>query len=414
MKLSKFGALGAIAVLALSACGPGGGGDKGTIQIWSELPRQGSSQGQTDTIVAAIKYAIDKRGGKVDGWTIKYSDKDDSTAEKGAWTQERATALATEASSTNDLVAYIGTFNSGAAKIVIPVLCKAGISMVSPANTYPGLTKPGKGDDSIGEPGVYYPDGCKHNYFRVVPADDLQGKVGADWAKELGATDVYVVDDSQIYGKGVADVFEASAADAGLNVVAHDQIAGTETDYKSLAAKIAASGAQLMYFGGITQQNAGQLWKDVREASSDIMLMGPDGIYEEAFLDAAGDAAEGTFLTFGGTTADQYTGDAATWRDEFSAKGNKIEVYTIYGYEAANDVLAAIETASKAGAKDVAALRAGTLDALSKTQTSRACSARGRSTRTATHPTRSSPEQRLSTEPSSSRRCSAANQPTGH
>ena len=368
MKLSKFGALGAIAVLALSACGPGGGGDKGTIQIWSELPRQGSSQGQTDTIVAAIKYAIDKRGGKVDGWTIKYSDKDDSTAEKGAWTQERATALATEASSTNDLVAYIGTFNSGAAKIVIPVLCKAGISMVSPANTYPGLTKPGKGDDSIGEPGVYYPDGCKHNYFRVVPADDLQGKVGADWAKELGATKVYVVDDSQIYGKGVADVFDASATAAGLTVVAHDQIAGTETDYKSLAAKIAASGAELMYFGGITQQNAGQLWKDVREASSDIMLMGPDGIYEEAFLDAAGDAAEGTFLTFGGTTADQYTGDAKTWRDEFSAAGNKIEVYTIYGYEAANVVLAAIETASKAGAKDVAALRAGTLDALSKTQ----------------------------------------------
>jgi len=368
MKLSKFGALGAIAVLALSACGPGGGGDKGTIQIWSELPRQGSSQGQTDTIVAAIKYAIDKRGGKVDGWTIKYSDKDDSTAEKGAWTQERATALATEASSTNDLVAYIGTFNSGAAKIVIPVLCKAGIAMVSPANTYPGLTKPGKGDDSIGEPGIYYPDGCKHNYFRVVPADDLQGKVGADWAKELGVTKVYVVDDSQIYGKGVADVFDASAVAAGLTVVAHDQIAGTETDYKSLAAKIAASGAELMYFGGITQQNAGQLWKDVREASTDILLMGPDGIYEEAFLDAAGDAAEGTYLTFGGTTADQYTGDAATWRDEFSGAGNKIEVYTIYGYEAAQVVLAAIETASKAGAKDVAALRAGTLDALSKTQ----------------------------------------------
>ena len=211
MKLTKIGALAAIAVLAFSACGTAGtGGDKGTIQIWSELPRQGSSQGQTDTIVAAIKYAIDEAGGKVDGWTIKYTDQDDSTAEAGAWTQERATALATEAASTNDLVAYIGTFNSGAAKIVIPVLCKAGIAMVSPANTYPGLTKPGKGDGAI-EPGVYYPDGCKHNYFRVVPADDLQGDVGAAWAQELGATKVYIVDDTEIYGKGVADVFDASA-----------------------------------------------------------------------------------------------------------------------------------------------------------------------------------------------------------
>src|SRR5512146_1814250 len=167
MKLSKLGALATVAVIAFSACtggggGGGGGGDKGTIQIWSELPRQGSSKGQSDTIVNAIKFAIDQRGGKVDGWTIKYTDQDDSTAEAGKWTQERATALATDAASTNDLVGYIGTFTSGAAKIVIPVLCKAGITMVSPANTYPGLTKPGKGEAD--EPQKYYPDGCKHNY----------------------------------------------------------------------------------------------------------------------------------------------------------------------------------------------------------------------------------------------------------
>src|SRR6185369_4431259 len=200
MKLSKVGALAAIAVLAFSACGTtGGGGDKGTIQIWSELPRQGSSKGQTDTIVNAMKFAIDARGGKVDGWTIKYTDQDDSTAAAGKWTQERATALATEAATTADLVAYMGTFNSGAAKIVIPVLCKAGIGMISPANTYPGLTKPGKGEAN--EPGVYYPDGCQHNYYRVVPADDLQGDAGANWAKEMNLTKVYVLDDTEIYGK---------------------------------------------------------------------------------------------------------------------------------------------------------------------------------------------------------------------
>jgi len=369
MKLSKVGALAAIAVLAFSACGTsGGGGDKGTIEIWSELPRQGSSKGQTDTIVAAIKYAIDEKGGKVDGWTIKFTDQDDSTAEAGAWTQERATALATEASSTNDLVAYIGTFNSGAAKIVIPVLCKAGIAMISPANTYPGLTKPGKGDDAMGEPGIYYPESCKHNYFRVVPADDLQGDVGAAWAQELGATKVYVLDDTEIYGKGVADVFDASAQAIGLTVLGHDQAPGKSTDFKALAAKIADAGPDLVYYGGITQNNAGQLWKDIREAMPDVKLMGPDGIYEEAFITAAGDAAEGTYLTFGGTTADQYTGDAATWRDAFAAKGNAIEVYTIYGYEAAKVTLAAIETASKGGAADVKALRSATIDALLATK----------------------------------------------
>ncbi|MBA3876816.1 MAG: branched chain amino acid ABC transporter substrate-binding protein [Anaerolinea sp.] len=380
MKLTKIGALAAMAMVAFSACGTGGGAspsasaagggnaDKGTVQIWSELPRQGSSKGQTDTIVNAIQFALDARGSKVDGWTIKYSDKDDSTAEAGKWTQERATALATEAASTNDLVAYIGTFNSGAAKLVIPTLCRAGIAMISPANTYPGLTKPGKGEAN--EPGVYYPDGCKRNYFRVVPADDLQGDAGANWASQLGVKKAYVLDDTEIYGKGIADVFAASAPNYGIEVLGRDQAPGKSTDFKALAAKIADAGPDLVYYGGITQNNAGQLWKDLREAMPNIKLMGPDGIYEEAFIKAAGDAAEGTYLTFGGTTADQYTGDAAKWRDDFRAKygESSIEVYTIYGYEAANVTLAAIETASKAGATDAQALRAGVIDALANTK----------------------------------------------
>lgn len=369
MKLSKLGALATVAVLAFSACGTNGGGSaKGTIQIWSELPRQGSSKGQTDTIVNAINFRLSQlTANSVDGWTVKYSDKDDSTAAAGKWTQEQATALATEASTTADLAAYIGTFNSGAAKIVIPVLCAAGIPMISPANTYPGLTKPGKGEAD--EPGKYYPNGCQHNYYRVVPADDLQGDVGANWAKDLGATKVYVIDDTEIYGKGIADVFEASAKAAGLTVLGHDQAPGTSTDFKALAAKIAATKPGLVYYGGITQNNAGQLWKDLREAMPSVKLMGPDGIYEDAFLTAAGAAAEGSYLTFGGTTADQYTGDAAKFRDDYKTKyGTDLEVYTIYGYEAANVLIAAITTASKAGAKDVKALRKGILDALAATK----------------------------------------------
>ena len=99
---------------------------------------------------------------------------------------------------------YIGTYNSGAAKISMPILNQAGLLMISPANTWPGLTKPGKGDP--GEPEIYRPSG-KSNYVRVVPADDLQGPLGADWAKELGVKTVYVLDDNEVYGKGIATLF---------------------------------------------------------------------------------------------------------------------------------------------------------------------------------------------------------------
>ena len=371
MKVTKLGAVVASAVFVFAACSPAGSGSsagsgsKGSIDLWSSLPRQGSSKGQTDTIVNAIKLAIDKKGGAVDGWTINYTDQDDSTAEAGKWTPEKEIDNATKAVADANLVAYIGTFNSGAAQLSIPILCKAGIAMVSPANTYPGLTKPGLGTPD--EPGKYYAD-CKggvKNYFRVVAADDLQGKVGADWAKSLGVTKVYVLDDTEIYGHGIANVFEKSATADGLTVLGHDQAPGKSTDYKALAAKIKAAGPDLVYYGGITQNNAGQLWKDLREAMPTVKLMGPDGIYEDAFLKAAGAAAEGTYLTFGGTTADQYTGDAAAFRDEYTKKyGGNLEVYTIYGYEAASVVLDSIDKAIKAGATDAASIRAGTLTAL--------------------------------------------------
>jgi branched-chain amino acid transport system substrate-binding protein len=238
--------------------------------------------------------------------------------------------------------------------------------MVSPANTYPGLTKPGKGE--AGEPENYY-QGCTRNYHRVVPADDLQGLAGAIWAKQLGYTKVYVIDDSQLYGKGIADVFEAEAPGQDLEVVGRDGILGTETDYKALAEKISQAGPDLVYFGGITQQNAGQLWRDVKEAMPEVAMMGPDGIAETAFIEAAGDSAEGTFTTFGGLPADQLTGKGADFVTAYKEKyGGELEAYTAYGYEAMNVVLAAIEKAAAANPADDAALRAAVLKAISETK----------------------------------------------
>ncbi|HXG40654.1 MAG TPA: branched-chain amino acid ABC transporter substrate-binding protein [Candidatus Limnocylindrales bacterium] len=361
----------ASAVLVFAACQPGAqpGGGKGTITIYSELPRQGSSKGQTDTIVNAIKLALEQRNNSVGGYSVNYVDGDDSTAEAGQWTEAQAIALATQAANDNSVVGYIGTFNSGAAKVVIPILCRVGIAMISPANTYPGLTKPGKGEPD--EPDKYYKD-CKDgkkNYHRVVPADDLQGLAGAKWAKQLGLTKVFVVDDSQIYGKGIADVFRKEGPGQGLEIVGNASILGTETDYKALAEQIKQSGAQLMYFGGITQQNAPQLWRDVKAANPDIAMMGPDGIFEQAFIDGAGEAAEGTYITFGGVPPDQLTGKGAEFVQQYKQKYNQeLEAYTAYGYEAANVLLDAIERAAAKNPSDTVQLRAFTLDEVKATK----------------------------------------------
>jgi len=369
MKLTKMAALATVAVLTVTACSTtpsGGGADKGTIEIWSSLPRQGSSKAQTDTIVNAINMAFEEAGNKAGGYTIVYKDVDDSTAAAGKWDEATEIKNANDAVANDKLVAYIGTFNSGAAKLSIPILCTKGIAMVSPANTNVGLTKA----FGPGEPDVYYPGGCKKNYTRVVPADDLQGAAGALWASQLGAKNVYVLDDTEVYGKGVADVFASRAPDNGLTVLGRDGIDGKASDYKALAEKIKATNPDLVYYGGITQNNAGQLWRDLRDAMPDVMLMGPDGVAETEFIEAAGEAAEGSFITSGAVSPDQLTGLGKEWLDKYTAKfpDAPAEVYTAYGYEAAKVVLAAIERASAKNPADILALRALVLDEIKATK----------------------------------------------
>ncbi|HEY1013792.1 MAG TPA: branched-chain amino acid ABC transporter substrate-binding protein [Herpetosiphonaceae bacterium] len=331
----------------LMACGTSTGNRPASITIASSLPRTGSSKGQTDTIVNAIKMRLEEDSNAICGGAVKvnYEDMDDATAAKGSWDEAKETENANSVAAKSDVLVYIGTFNSGAAKLSIPILNKANVVMISPANTYPGLTKPGKGD--AGEPEVYYPNGGKRNYTRVVPADDLQGAAGANWAKELGVTKVYIIDDTELYGKGLADVFEATAKSNGLTVLGRDGIDAKASDYKALMTKIKDTNPELIYFGGITQSNAGQLVKDMRAVgmtADKVKFMGPDGIFEQAYLDAAGaENAEGTYVTFGGVPPAKLEGKGAEWYNKYKTKfSSEPEAYAAYGYEAASVALAAL------------------------------------------------------------------------
>ncbi len=337
--------------LVLAACSSGGGAAQGggTIKIVSDLPMTGSSLGQTQTIVNAITQAFEAKNNQACGgrYTIEYQAFDDASAALGKWDPDVVTQNAKNYAQDKSIVAVIGTFNSGAAQLMIPILNPENLVMISPANTYPGLTKPGKGEAD--EPDKYYPNGTR-NYSRVVPADDLQGAVAAQWTKDLGAASVYILDDQELYGKGIADVFDKTAKEIGLNVLGHEGIDGKAADYKALATKIKDLAPDLIYFGGITQNNAGQLIKDIRSVGYEGMFMGPDGIAEVAFIEAAGEAAEGVYTTFGGVPASELTGAAGQWRDSYRAKyGSDPEVYTVYGYVAATVLIDAIERICTAG-----------------------------------------------------------------
>lgn len=333
------------------------GASGNTVKIISSLPLTGASLGQSQAVVNGIKQAIDdNQSTACDGkLKIDYESLDDATAAAGKWDPAQETGNANKAVADNNVVGYIGTFNSGAAKLSIPILNQANLVMVSPANTYPGLTKPGKGEAN--EPNVYYPN-SKRNFSRVVPADDLQGTAAANWAKLLGVKKVYILDDQELYGKGLADIFDATAKKNGLQVLGHEGIDSKATDYKALMTKIKALNPDMIYFGGITSNNAGQLIKDMRNVGmtpDKVKFMGPDGIFEQALIDAGGKDAEGVYATFGGVPGKELKGAGKTWYESYKKKYNiEPEAYASYGYESAKVVVDAINKVCK---NDRAAIR---------------------------------------------------------
>ena len=111
-----------------------------------------------------------------------------------------------------------------------------------------------------------------------------------------------------------------------------------------------------VYWGGVDDHNSGKLWQDLRSTlPADTKMMGPDGINEAAFVDAAGAAAEGTYGSFPGVPGSKLTGKGAEWYQRYKQQfQGEPDPYAAYGYEAANVALAAIE---KAGTKDRAAIR---------------------------------------------------------
>jgi len=334
-----------------------------TVKIVSTLPMTGSSLGQTQTIVNAIRQALDERNSTVCNGTVKvdYQIYDDATVAAGKWDPTQVASNANKIVADRNVVAVIGHFNSGATKISLPILNKANLVMVSPANTYAGLTKPGLGEQ--GEPDVYYPTGVR-NYARVIPSDDIQGAVAARWAQSLGAKSVYILDDQELYGIGVADVFERTAKELGLKILGREGIDGKAADYRALMTKIRSLNPDLIYFGGITQNNAGQLVKDMRNVGMDkVMFMGPDGIQENAFIEAGGRDAEGVYATFGGLPPSTFKGAAKAWYDAYKARfRSEPEPYAIYGFEAAQVVLNALDKVCKNDREAVRAAIMGTKD----------------------------------------------------
>jgi branched-chain amino acid transport system substrate-binding protein len=351
----KIGAIALAGSLALAACGSsssstGGSGDGGkTVVVSSDLPLQGSSKDASDATNQAIELYLEQIGYKAGDYTIEFKKYDDSTAAAGNWDQAQCTKNAADHVANTNEVAVMGTYNSGCAQIIIPILNQdpsGPMLMVSQANTNPGLTKAWE----PGEPEKYYPTGVR-NYARVVTTDDNQGRAAAQFmAKDLGVKKCYILNDNEVYGQGVASAFEAEAAKQGITILGNDPWDLKQPNYTALFQKIKAAGPDCVYLGGIFDNNGGQLIKDKVAVLGDnetVKLMGPDGFTGYPELNKLPEG-QGMYLSFPGLTTQDLRaqgGAAAKLLDDYKAKygSDPASSYALYGVAAMQVILEAIK-----------------------------------------------------------------------
>ncbi len=328
----------------------------GTIRLVSSWPMTGASTDIGGDSAEAVRMAIEDFGGAAGGFALEYEALDDGiAANQGGWDAGKEAENANLVINDPDVMVYIATYNSGAAKISIPILNEAvpPLAMISPANTTPGLTKAVEGITEPGEPEIYYPTGVR-NYMRVTASDDLQGFSSANWAyNELGARKAYILHDKQVYGQGVAQAFRIGFEALGGEVLGFDGYDADNEDYISVMTGIADAGPDILYLGAIVNQNASKLLSDMRSLMTpdDVTFMGPDGLINTAFIEGAGDAAEGAYITFGGLPpASLDTPAGIDWYTRIAEKlGRDPDPYAVYAYEA---TVVAIQAIDQVKAKD--------------------------------------------------------------
>lgn len=318
--------------LPSSSCGPivYKGPGKPTFIIASDLPLQGAIRKQTVQISRAMIWALQQKGWKAGNTTIGYQSCDDSTAQSGGWDSGKCATNARLYATNTSVMAVVGTFNSGCAKIEIPILNRAHpgpLLMVSPANTNVGITK--KWDP--GEPQKYYPTGVR-NYARVVATDDIQGPADAMYSQIKGYKKVFVLNDKQTYGFGVATTYKNAAKKLGISVVGFQGWDAKASSYEALANTIKASGAQAVFLGGIACNNGAKLMQDIKAVDPKIQLQMPDGFSDP---NANGAVANGAFISVAGEPPSALTGFGATFVKSFGKSiGATPNPYAAYGAQA--------------------------------------------------------------------------------
>jgi branched-chain amino acid transport system substrate-binding protein len=240
-----------------------------------------------------VDLAIDEFGGSLKGWKLASEGQDDLC--EGA----AGVTVAEKFSADPAILGVVGPMCSGSAVPAEDIYGANNVIMITPSSTAVAVTAQGF-----------------ENVFRTVANDELQATVTVDYlTKELGKKTLAILHDQSIYGEGIATAVKTKFEAAGGTVTAFEGITRGESDYSAVVTSVNAGNPEAVYFGGMDAEGV-KLVVQLRQAGFEGVFFGPDGIKSQpSFADAAGAAAEGSFMTFGAVAG-------AAGVEDFTAKFN--------------------------------------------------------------------------------------------
>lgn len=319
-------AAGVLALTAGCSSGLAGGGSEdaadGPIKIGMLAPFSGSESAFGEYMQNGAQLAVNEinADGGVLGRDLELLVEDDAcdatTAVSGA------NKLVTDG-----IVASVGGYCSGATLPTLPIFDEAGIPMVIPAANSNELVDQGL-------PGVFLINGT----------GDQQAQAAVTYAKQIGATNVAVVDDATSYSADLAAAFTEQATAAGLDVVSHETITPGENDYSAVATTLASEQPALVYWTGYYQEG-GLIARQSQDAGFDGVFLVADGSVDAKFAEIAGegyiDNVVGTFTQ----TPDMIEGADQWIADYEELAGDPPGPYSTQAYDAVRVMAQAIEDA---------------------------------------------------------------------
>ena len=304
-----------------------GAQSKGTIKIATQSPLSGGQAALGEGIKLGAQLAVEKFKGGLEkrGFKVELVPFDDQAK------PDVGVANAKNIIADKDIAVVIGHLNSGVAIPSSEVYKEVNLAMVSPANTNPTITDRG------------YP-----NVFRVCGRDDVQGVVGAEFAKStMKVKTAYVIHDKTAYGQGVAEFFKADAEKKGIRILGFE---GTEekSNFDPIITPIRAKNPDLIYFGGIYEQ-AAPFFKQAREKGVKSKFLGPDGLDSSDLAKIAGKAVVGMYYTSVAGPVSVYP-QAKQFAEEYKKKfGKNPEPFAAQAYDSTAIAIKALEAVTKGG-----------------------------------------------------------------